>query len=216
MIERGPQNRQWVLAVLGARDKQVPATSAPSIVTFTNDVYRYPRKVGVRDCIETGVRAALSAEEPMVVVVGHSLGSGVGYNLLRRAGEREGRTVPLCVTAGSPLAVTAIKRQLSPVRHPDCVGRWFNAFDPRDVVALHPSDEVYFPIKPTVDNKADVDDPTENRHGISGYLEDADVARQIYTGLTRPCSWVFADSAAGLDRADVCVPTSVPQPQAWL
>ncbi|GLY43043.1 hypothetical protein Amsp01_090660 [Amycolatopsis sp. NBRC 101858] len=184
-VERGPQNWPWVLAVLRALDKYVPGTSAPSIATFTHDVYRYLRNIGIRDRIESGVRAAFTPAEPMVVV-GHSLGSIVSYNLLRRDGAREGWTVPSFVTVGSPLAVTAIKRQLSPVQHPECVGRWFNAFDPRDVVALHPLDAAYFPTTPVVENKTDVDNPTENRHGISGYLEDADVARRIHAGLTRP------------------------------
>jgi hypothetical protein len=182
-VERGPQNWPWVLAVLRALDKHVPATSAPSIATFTRDVYRYLRNIGVRDRIETGVRAAFAAGEPMVVV-GHSLGSIVSYNLLRRDGEREGWEVPLFVTVGAPLAVTAIKRQLSPVRYPECVGRWFNAFDPRDIVALHPLDADYFPTTPAVENKTDVDNRTENRHGVSGYLEDSEVARRIHAGLT--------------------------------
>jgi len=161
----------------------VPGTSAPSIAAFTHDVYRYLRNIGVRDRIETGVRAAFAAGEPMVVV-GHSLGSVVGYNLLRRDGERERWNVPLFVTVGSPLAVTAIKRQLSPVRYPECVGRWFNASDPRDVVALHPLTAAHFATTPAVENKTDVDNRTENRHGISGYLEDAEVARRIHAGLT--------------------------------
>lgn len=182
-VERGPQNWPWVLAVLRALDKHVPATSAPSIATFTHDVYRYLRNIGVRDRIETGVRAAFTAGEPMVVI-GHSLGSIVSYNLLRRDGEREGWEVPLFVTLGAPLGVTAIKRQLSPVQYPECVGRWFNALDPRDVVALHPLDADYFPTTPAVENKTDVDNGTENRHGISGYIEDAEVARRIHAGLT--------------------------------
>jgi hypothetical protein len=182
-VERGPQNWPWVLAVLRALDKHVPGTSAPSIATFTHDVYRYLRNIGVRDRIETGVRAAFAAGEPMVVV-GHSLGSVVSYNLLRRDGERERWNVPLFVTVGSPLAVTAIKRQLSPVRYPECVGRWFNAFDPRDVVALHPLTAAHFATRPAVENKTEVDNRTSNRHGISGYLEDIEVALRIHDGLT--------------------------------
>ncbi|WP_033263575.1 hypothetical protein [Amycolatopsis vancoresmycina] len=182
-VERGPQNWPWVVAVLRALDKHVPGTSAPSIAAFTHDVYRYLRNIGIRDRIETGVRAAFTAGEP-TVVVGHSLGSVVAYNLLCRDGEREGWNVPLFVTLGSPLAVTAIKRQLSPVRHPACAARWFNASDPRDIVALHPLAAPYFPATPPVENKTDVENPTANRHGISGYLEDAEVARRIHNGLT--------------------------------
>jgi hypothetical protein len=182
-VERGPLNWPWVRAVLRALDRHVPATSAPSIALFTRDVYQYLRNISIRDRIETGIHKAMAPQVP-TVVVGHSLGSVVTYNLLCRDGEREGWTVPLYVTLGSPLAVTAIKRALLPLRHPGCVDRWFNAMDPRDIVALHPLDTSHFRIDPEVQNKLDVDNPTQNRHGISGYLSDPDVARRIYAALT--------------------------------
>lgn len=183
-VERGPLNWLWVRAVLRALDRHVPATSASSIALFTRDVYQYLRNIGIRDRIETGVREAMMPQVP-TVVVGHSLGSVVAYNLLRSDGEREGWTVPLYVTLGSPLAVTAIKRALTPpLHHPACAGRWFNAMDPRDIVALHPLDAAHFRIDPEMENKLDVDNPTENRHGISGYLSDPDVARRIHAALT--------------------------------
>jgi hypothetical protein len=104
--------------------------------------------------------------------------------LLRREGAAQGWVVPLFVTVGSPLAVTAVKRSLSPIEHPSCAARWFNACDPRDVVALYPLKAPHFDIDPKIDNKVDVDNHTANRHGISGYLDDAVVARRIYDALT--------------------------------
>jgi hypothetical protein len=88
------------------------------------------------------------------------------------------------VTVGSPLAVTAIKRALRPIQHPACVSRWYNAMDSRDVVALYPLDSGHFDVSPGIENKTDVHNQTSNRHGISGYLNDKDVARNIFTGLT--------------------------------
>jgi surfactin synthase thioesterase subunit len=44
------------------------------------------------------------------VVVGHSLGAVVSYCLLRRDGDANRWAVPLYVTLGAPLAVTAIKK----------------------------------------------------------------------------------------------------------
>ncbi len=60
---------------------------------------------------------------------------------------------------------------------------WFNALDPKDAVALHPLTPEYFAVTPAIENKTDVENTTDNRHGISGYLDDAEVARRIYDAL---------------------------------
>lgn len=185
VVERGPLNWPWVQAVLETIDRHVPLASGAGIALATNDVYHYLRNAPLRERIEVGVRAALAPGVP-TVVVGHSLGSVVAYNILRRGGERAGWTVPLLVTLGSPLAVTAIKRSLRPIGHPACVTRWHNAMDDRDVVALFPLDATHFPIDPRVENRTDVDNPTSNRHGITGYLSDARVARTIHDAVTAP------------------------------
>lgn len=136
-----------------------------------------------------------------IVVVGHSLGSVVAYTLLRREGAPDYDAgppkwqVPLFITVGSPLAVNAIMTLVPSVsgaggnRTPECVSAWFNAMDPRDAVALYPLDNAHFrltPDTPAVENKTDVDNPTPNRHGISGYLGDPVVAKRIYDALNTP------------------------------
>lgn len=183
IIERGPLNWKWVRLVLQALDTHVPGASSTSLALATRDVYRYLRNPGLRDVIDTGVRRAMTPGVE-TVVVGHSLGSVVSYNLLRRDGSGLGWKVPLYVTLGSPLAVKAVRDALRPVAHPGCVTQWFNALDSRDVVALYPLDAPRFAVTPTIDNKSDVDNPTENRHGISGYLSDAVVAKRICDALT--------------------------------
>ncbi|MGV2340786.1 MAG UNVERIFIED_CONTAM: hypothetical protein LVR18_44655 [Planctomycetaceae bacterium] len=183
MIERGPLNWKWVRLVLQALDTHVPGASSTSISLATRDVYQYLRNPGHRDVIDTGVRRALTPGVE-TVVVGHSLGSVVSYNLLRRDGRDLGWKVPLYVTLGSPLAVTAVRDALRPVAHPVCVTKWLNALDSRDIVALYPLDAPRFDVTPNIENKNDVDNPTENRHGISGYLSDPVVAKRIYDALT--------------------------------
>jgi hypothetical protein len=179
---RGLHDWEWLKGALKAIDRYVPFASGASIAIATNDVYQYLHKIGIRDEIEAGVRKAMQPDAP-TVVVGHSLGSVVSYNLLRREGKANRWVVPLYVTLGSPLAVTAIKKGLAPNKHPGCVGRWFNAMDERDIVALYALDATHFPINPGVENKTDVRNDTENRHGISGYLSDKEVAKRIYDAL---------------------------------
>ncbi len=185
---RSPLNWEWVQNFLKAVDRHVPQGSGASIALFTHDVYEYLKNPGVRTTINAGVRAALTPGIETVVVA-HSLGTVVAYNLLRREGKASGWKVPLFVTVGSPIAVTAIRKTLKSfdtLRCPECTSQWFNAMDERDVVALYPLDTEHFPLdpaEPSIENKRDVKNNTTNRHGISGYLDDRVVAKRIYDSL---------------------------------
>jgi hypothetical protein len=180
---RGALNWEWVQGILRAIDQYVPGASGASIALATRDVYQYLKNPGIRDTIDAGVRKAMQSGAP-TVVVSHSLGTVVAYNLLRREGAAAGWKVPLLVTLGSPLAINAIRAALSPIEHPSCAARWFNAMDKRDVVALYPLTAGRFDVTPEIENKTDVKNHTDNRHGISGYLDDAEVARRIHAALS--------------------------------
>lgn len=182
VVERGPLNWEWLQGVLRAIDRYVPGGSGASIAIATNDVYQYLKNPAIQSIIDDGVRSAFTPGIE-TVVVGHSLGTVVSYNLLKREGEAEEWNIPSYITLGSPLGVTAIKKSLRPIKHPPCVEKWFNAMDERDVVALYPLTREHFDIDPEIENKRDVDNHTRNRHGISGYLNDKQVARRIYEAL---------------------------------
>ena len=179
--QRGPLNWGWVQAFLSVLDKTVPFASAAGVALFTNDVYQYLQRKDLRKLLDDGVRAAFVPGSE-AVVVGHSLGTVIAYNVLQDAPVK----VPLFVTLGSPLAISAVKRRLQPVSHPPAVGRWFNAMDERDVVALYPLTSSHFAVFPPVENLTTVQNFTENRHGIAGYLSDKDVARRIHDALIAP------------------------------
>jgi hypothetical protein len=183
VVEKGPLNWKWVQAGLKALDRFVPGASSATIALVTRDVYQYLRNAGVRDVIEEGARKALPKGQECVVV-SHSLGTVVAYNLLRREGRQQGWRVPLLVTLGSPLGVTAIARSLRPIQHPPTVSSWFNAYDDGDVVALYPLDAERFQVQPTIENYGQVRNPTPNKHGITGYLSDPEVARRICQAIT--------------------------------
>lgn len=183
VIERGILNWAWVQKGLELIDEHIPGASGASIALATRDVHDYLKNPGIQHIVESGIRKALPPGEEAVVVA-HSLGTVVAYNLLRREAETQGWKVPLFVTLGSPLAVTAIKRSLRPLQYPAAAAAWFNAMDPADVVALYPLRDPWFSVPaPGIENHVDVDNPTENRHGITGYLEDPEVARRIHEAL---------------------------------
>jgi hypothetical protein len=189
VVQRGPLNWGWVRGTLKAVDRLVPHGSGAGIALATHSVYVYLTNSALRQTIEEGVVSAISPSVE-TIVVGHSLGTVVSYNLLRREGQLRGWKVPLFVTVGSPLAVAAIRKTLknfAPTRCPECVTRWFNAMDNRDIVALYPLDTKSFPLdpeNPAIENKTDVRNSTENRHGIAGYLDDQEVAKRVYDALT--------------------------------
>jgi Lipase (class 3) len=172
---RGPLNHEWVLAILRALDKYGPGMSQGTLELFTRDVYLYTHHQGVRDEIDRIVRAAFT--DLPTVVIGHSLGSIVAYNILRS--DRRTSGVRKLITVGSPLGIRAIRNQLRPLRFPSVVKSWYNVFDSRDLVALYPLDNDNFPVQPEIENYGRVDNHTDNRHGIVGYLDDAVVAKKI-------------------------------------
>lgn len=183
IINRGPLNWGWVQAILRALDEHT-AWGEKSIKKFTRDVFLYLTVPAIKEKINEMVTDAF--EDEPCVVVGHSLGSIVCYNVLR-----DSNSFNVCkfITVGSPLGLKAVKNYLkTPIIMPPCVKNgWYNAFDDRDVVALNALNEEYFDVVPAIENKSDVDNHTKNRHGIVGYLDDKDIARQIYDALVNGC-----------------------------
>lgn len=176
---KGPENWEWVQAVIRAIDRNVPEVSNRSIGIMLRDVFVYVNDGPVRRAINAIVAEKLSGEP--TVVVGHSLGSVVAYEVLR---EHSPNDVPRFVTVGSPLGIRAIRRRLkTPLAVPEGVRDWYNAFDERDVVALYALDGENFPVTPAVGNHGKVRNHTDNRHGIDGYLDDPEVAKAIRSAM---------------------------------
>lgn len=176
--ERGPLNWRWVRAILKTLDRSQKIGEL-ALDRFTRDVYVYLTYPAVARRIEAAITPHVTADR--CVVVGHSLGSIIGYNVLRAHPHR----VTRYVTLGSPLGVRAIKRRLtSPLTMPAGTESWWNALDPDDPVALRPLDADHFGITPAIANHTGVDNTTDNQHGIVGYLDDPWVAQAIHAGLT--------------------------------
>jgi hypothetical protein len=179
VTEKGPQNWAWVQAIIRAVDKHGGGMSEYAIERLMRDVYLYTTQPGVRNEIDRIVSAAL--DDTPCVVVGHSLGTVVAYNILRTDARLK---VQAYVSVGSPLAIRAIRDKLKPIGFPKpAVTGWYNAYDPKDVVALYPLDGTNFPVNPRVENYGRVLNGTDNRHGIVGYLDDPNVAKHILDAL---------------------------------
>lgn len=180
IAQRGPLNSAAVLAIARAIDRHTPFGLA-TVEKFTYDVFIYLTLSNVQKQINEFIIKWMGNDP--CVVVGHSLGSVVGYQVLRNSPNAD---VKKYVTVGSPLGVRAVQSKLvTPFTMPRCIkeGSWFNARDPRDIVSLFPLDSKYFNIDPNVVNYDSVNNTSDNRHNISGYLSDPEVAKNIYNAL---------------------------------
>lgn len=177
-IQKGPANWEWMQAVIRALD-HIPVFNSRLIDATTRDVYVYFTCAGVRAQIDKVIAYALG--EGPCVVLAHSLGTVVTCNVLRPWAATP--RYPKLVTVGSSLGSRAIKQLATPLISPPCIGQWFNAYDDRDIVALVPLDAQTLNITPLIENKRDVLNFTENRHGVEGYLTDLAVAQQVVQGL---------------------------------
>jgi hypothetical protein len=175
--EKGIQNWEWVQAAVRLLDRHVTDVSQTTIEVFLRDVFLYTRREVVSTAINKIVAESISTET--AVLVAHSLGTVVAYNVLKALPTK----IPLFVTVGSPLAIRAIRKTLAPICNPAGASGWYNAYDARDIVALYPLDNDNFGVMPAVANNGTVNNWTENRHGIAGYLDDARVAKTVWTGL---------------------------------
>ncbi len=177
---------EWVHTGLTILDRFVPGASGASVAYATSDVAQYLKDDAIRAEIDGVVADAFHQCSPddRIVVIAHSLGSVIAYNLLAHGGLEHDYDIAAFVSIGSPLGVTAIRKAVSPMLHPPTIGHWLNAYDTRDVVALYPLDHRHFPISPAILNHGTVDNTTSNHHKIEGYLDDPTVALTIHRALT--------------------------------
>lgn len=171
-------------------------TGAPTVVIerFLDDVAYYLQMPRMRETVLGVVLDDLRRRLPGggdLVVVGHSLGSVVAYDLLTRL--PDSYRVRQFITAGSPLGLPVVKRHLLgttgqpkpavPAAVPRRANGWLNAYDVLDFVALlHP---LAGDFTETVAGQV-ADERTFNAtgpHSITDYLSDPDVAGPIGRAL---------------------------------
>ena len=169
-------------------------------LTF-KDVHAYFFR-GYAERMRAVVRETIADLDEPFVVVAHSLGTIIAYDVLREEASR-GLRVPLLVTVGSPLGVREIQDLVTaPLAVPDGVGAWFNASDARDVVALdHTLRPEYEPAGKVTD--AMVVNTSANHHGIREYLGSGavgDAVRAALAGADEGLEAVVAEAGADDER----------------
>jgi hypothetical protein len=183
VTDRGVQNWKVVLAALRLLDR-VPGVGQSSIELLTRDVWYYLTRKGLRLQINAIVDTAIPHDEPCVIV-SHSLGTIVAYNLLMNRSKRD--NIKEWITIGSPLGIKAIYSRLpsdtGPRKAPEGVTRWFNARDSEDTVALYEISPSAYPGSPIVSNDSSIDNKSDNKHGIINYLDAGVIATAIHDAV---------------------------------
>lgn len=159
-----------------ARGRELlPDFAFRALAAFTSrDVVGYLYK-GWAAAMREPVIAALRIVADPLIVIAHSLGSIVMYDVLLRP-EFAGRDIRLLITAGSPLGIDNVKRRLDdrkgPGTLPKAIVQWQNFADPEDLVVLfgYRIAGEYEP-PPSIRDEPDVNNPAQNNHDLTGYLQ---------------------------------------------
>jgi len=156
---------------------------------FLRDVNDYFYVADRRKAMRESVLERMRVGGGPFVVVGHSQGSMIAYDVLSDLDPAEYQ-VDLFVTIGSPLGVTEVQDQIKrltgqkTLRAPKCVRRWINFADVFDPVALDSTLADDFSGSPRVED-VDVSNPDGPRHphSGSGYLRTEPVQKAVRSAV---------------------------------
>jgi hypothetical protein len=126
------------------------------------------------DAMRAPVRAALLASPPPKVIVAHSLGTIITYDVLSEPALR-GLQVDLLVTVGSPLGIGNVQNRLRdragrPNPVPKSLAAWSNFADRFDPVALEATLRDEFDPPKNFATDEEVNNQARNNHDLTGYL----------------------------------------------
>lgn len=105
------------------------------------DLADYYAKEAIRRVMRDRLHQVLDRHpQQRILLIAHSMGSLIGYDVLRELESDPGRTISHLVTIGSPLGLpyvsAKIREEFGEARTPECVERWSNLSDPGDKVAI--------------------------------------------------------------------------------
>lgn len=152
---------------------------------FIPDAHAYFFNRGQREAIRDRLRSQLDGARQPILLIAHSLGSMVAYDVLHE--ERfAGVDVAGFITFGSQLGVRAIQdRVRNPLEVPVSVrGGWHNYLDERDVLPMGQFLNRFF--VPHVIEDEWVENPSPSDHDGASYLSESRLQAAAYRAFPRP------------------------------
>ena len=192
--QRGPGKRGLLDKVNEILLKMISAALLQDVHDFFFDKKR-------REAMERSLLDRMESGGGPFVVVAHSLGSVIAYEVLRKLDPAK-YDVALFVTIGSPLGLPSIRSMFKQsigkkkLPFPTCVRHWYNAADRQDPVTLdgNLTDDIENPGQRFSNLQgADINtDSPRNPHSGSGYLSSlhvrAKVREVVGVGFDQPVS----------------------------
>lgn len=174
-----------VLPFEGLRD-WVTRKLTRAFLRDVNDYFFVPER---REAMRRSVLERIEAGGGPFVVIGHSQGSMVAYDVLQSL--PADTDVPLFVTIGSPLGITEVQDQVKRLTSqrtlavPACVREWLNVADALDPVALDKdlSDE-FTPSSRIRNVRHSNPDSPRNPHSGTGYLRTPPVHDAVHDAVS--------------------------------
>jgi hypothetical protein len=166
-------------------EKTIPGSGEKLANAFLRQAGAYLSKPGLFDEINAIVKEQVFTpfqDLSRTVVVTHSLGTIVGYVLLRKMAPDE--KLPLFVTLGSPLGIGTVQKRIQgPFLKPRVATHWLNGSDPEDFVALRPELTAATFGSAEIENVSNLENGDENAHSITQYLSHQEISAPILKAL---------------------------------
>lgn len=153
-----------------------PKLHAQFIHQFLIETYLYLSNPCFLQEVHARILACMSTHEEQIVV-SHSLGTVIAYNLLYQHPEFNIRNF---ITLGSPLAFRVVQEQIfHPIIRPTCIhGDWLNFYSSDDFLTTFPLINAPFDFKPPINNQI-ISTFANKPHEIMGYLQHPAVVQAI-------------------------------------
>ena len=183
-IEAGVPHEKWVIVFSRALENVLPARGKYIARRFLRQAAVYIERAGVQRRIKDIVRASMFSDDNAMVVVAHSLGTVIGYELLVES-NHPGQPTPLFCTLGSPLAVRIVSNYLGKrARFPrPPVGRWINGLHLQDFVTLGRELGRSSMGFDGIENDTTVVNDQDDKHDIRAYLSTPSIAKAVHSAL---------------------------------
>ncbi len=179
-------HKRWLKAIARVLENILPAKGKKVVEQFLTQAAAYLHKPGLKEKIDDVVLEQIKEHltvKDNVVIISHSLGTIIAYELLRRL--RHEVQVDLLITAGSPLGIELVKRRLGPplICLPN-VKKWVNVSDKEDFVALKTILNGDNFGCDQINNNNQLDNGSEDAHDILKYLSHGFITQEIEQSIS--------------------------------
>lgn len=185
LVEAGIPHEGWVIGFSRALEATLPTKGKYLVRLFLKQAAVYLERKGVQAAIKSVVREQIFKSRDPMVIVAHSLGTVIAYELLLEQAS-SAIEVPLFCTLGSPLAVAIVTNYLG--KRPNFprppIARWINGIHRHDFVTLGRTLDKSNMGFEGIDNDETILNDDDDKHDVLAYISTASIASGIHTALT--------------------------------